>query len=66
MVDHRSTNLPEFGPTEYPAPEPCLFRIDKKYFSFGKLGYNLATLSVLVIRFGVRPLFFLPFDFNFH
>ena len=24
MVDHRSTGLPECGPTEYPAPEPSL------------------------------------------
>ena len=23
MVEHRSISLPECGPTEYPAPEPC-------------------------------------------
>ena len=23
MVDHRSKDLPECGPTEYPATEPC-------------------------------------------
>ena len=27
MVAHRSTSLPECGPTDYAAPEPCLFMI---------------------------------------
>ena len=25
MIDHRSTGLPECGPTETSAPEPCFF-----------------------------------------
>ena len=25
MVDRRSISLPEFGPTEFPANEPCFF-----------------------------------------
>ena len=25
MVDHRSTSLPECGPTEYPSSEPCYY-----------------------------------------
>ena len=25
MVDHKSTGLPECGPTESSAPEPCFF-----------------------------------------
>ena len=24
MVDHRSASVPEYGPTENPAPKPCL------------------------------------------
>ena len=29
MIDHKSTSIPECGPTEYPVPEPCSIRQGK-------------------------------------
>ena len=39
MVDHRSTSLPEYGPTDYLAPEPCF----PNYFDYIEINkiYNI-------------------------
>ena len=43
MVDHRSTSLPECGPTEYPAPDTCFS--ENTYRSFIKFPFFWSLLE---------------------
>ena len=49
MVDRRSTSLPECGPTEYPAPEPCFTYVVTNYLLMHSNYYYEIIWHVLLV-----------------